>query len=352
MARMRPLIDAKFTEMQGTIDLSHRGQQGQAVEIVAAGDGKVLTDKIIEEMRVIAVEETTRHERALDSARDRSTMSLIAVSLLGVFVLGGLFILFRALRRRGVEEGLRRLSEEKDEFLGMVSHELRTPITVILGNARVLKQKWEALPADARDTALTDIEDHANRMHGVVANMLRLSRPEHQAEVELEPVHVVRLVERSINRHYARYPRPAVRLDAAGGIPPALAHEEYLGQVVENLLSNAAKYGSRTEPIDVEVIAANGVVAISVMDRGPGIARRRRDTIFEPFVRLPDSKQRGEGLGLGLPICRLLMRTLGGDVTVSDRPGGGSRFTATLQAAPVPQEEAETAAQAELVAAD
>jgi signal transduction histidine kinase len=122
--------------------------------------------------------------------------------------------------------------------------------------------------------------------------------------------------------------------------------------VVENLLSNAAKYGSRTEPIDVEVTATGGEVAISVMDRGPGIERRRRDTIFEPFVRLPDSQKRSEGLGLGLPICRLLMRTLGGDVTVIDRPGGGARFTATLQVAFVPQEEAETAGQAELVAAD
>jgi signal transduction histidine kinase len=349
MDRMRPIVTAKLDEMQRTVDLARAGDRDTALAVVRSGEGQRLTEQILNEMQVIAREESERHRDARSTASSRSTQSLIAVSLLGVFVVAGLVWIYSALRRRGVEEGLRRLNTEKDEFLGMVSHELRTPITVIMGNASLLQRQWQHLSEEDRARALSDIEDESRRMHGVVGNMLRLARPEREDPVELEPVHLPRLVERSVRRHRARFASPQVIVREPGNLPPVLAHEEYLSQVVENLLSNAAKYGSRSEPIEVELRRAGDEVEVAVLDRGPGIERGRRERIFEPFVRLPGAEKRNEGLGLGLPICRMLMHVQQGGVSVEERPGGGSVFTVSVKRA---EEIAEAATAQDMVFAD
>lgn len=336
MQRVHPAVDAKFAEMDKTISLARGGDQDGAKALLESGEGRTLTDAILEQMRAIATQEAQRHNEARSSASTRSVQSLVAVSLLGVFVVGSLFWMFRSLRRRGVEDGLRRLNREKDEFLGMVSHELRTPITVVLGNANILRRKWHSLDEEGRTTALADIEAEAQRMHGVVANMLRLARPEHRMPVDLEPIQLSKLVGEAVQRHRARIPASNVVVRETGRIAPVLGNEDYLFQVVENLLSNAAKYGAPGEPIEVELSGDSSGARVEVLDRGPGIDSGRKRHIFEPFVRLPGPGSERDGLGLGLPICRMLMKAQDGDVAVADRPGGGSVFKITIPLAPDP----------------
>lgn len=335
--KIQPNVAAKLAEMDQTLQLARSGDRDGAMRVVESGTGTQLTNSIIEDMKTIAVHQAGRHSEARATAKTRSRESLIVVSALGLFVAGALLWMFRSLRRRGVEEGLRRLNQEKDQFLGMVSHELRTPITVVLGNASLLRRKSDELNDEQRAAALADIESEGQRMQGVVANMLRLSRPQQQEEPELEPVLLSRLIQQSIRRHQARFPSPPVQFRESAPSSVVLGNEDYLGQVVENLLSNAAKYGSPSEPIEVEVRAAGDVVQVAVMDRGPGIVKARQSQIFEPFVRLAGEGHANEGLGLGLPICRLLMKAQHGDVSVSDRPGGGSVFTLAVPLAPDPE---------------
>ena len=340
MESIRQNVDAKVAEMNRAVQLVRDGRRDEAVALVSEPAGQQYKQDTLTAMQNIHGVEAERHLAARSTANSRADQGLIAVSLLGVVVAGGLVWAFYSLRRRGVEEGLRQLNREKDEFLGMVSHELRTPITVIMGNANLLRRKWDTLTDAQRASALTDIEDESNRMHGVVANMLRLSRPERDSDIELEPVLLSRTIERAVRRHQGRYPEPKVLFDTARDVHPVMAHEDYLSQVIENLLSNAAKYGSRTEPIEVEVREAGDRVEVAVMDRGPGIDRKRRQHIFQPFVRLPGSGRSKEGLGLGLPICRMLMRAQDGEIAVSERPGGGAVFTITLQRAEALHDEA------------
>ncbi len=337
MKLIRPAIEQKFAEMDQTVALARAGDRAGALEVVETGRGKELTTTILDQMRVIAAYEAARHNEARSDASTRSTQSLVAVSLLGIFVVGAMFWIFRALRRRGVEEGLRQLNREKDDFLGMVSHELRTPITVVLGNANLLRRKWSDLDEEDRVTALADIEDEAQRMHGVVGNMLRLSRPEHRQPIELEPVLLSRVIAEAVRRHTARFPQSRVKVRDAETAPPVLGNEDYLLQVLENLLSNAAKYAGVGGSIEVDVTMRSNNAQVAVLDRGPGIVHERRKHIFEPFVRLNRPGEERDGLGLGLPICRLLMRAQDGDVTVTDRPGGGSIFSFTVPLAPDPE---------------
>ncbi len=337
MQRVRPAVEAKFAEMDQTIAVAEAGDREQATRIVESGEGARLTTTILDEMKSIAAVEAKRHNEARSSASTRSVQSLVAVSLLGVLVVGALLWIFRSLRRRGVEEGLRQLNREKDEFLGMVSHELRTPVTVVLGNANVLRRNWPTLAPADRATALADVEAEAQRMQGVVTNMLRLARPEQRLPAELEPILLGRLVAEAVQRHEARFPESRVLVREADRVAPVLGNDDYLIQVLENLLSNAVKYGAPNEAIEVVLSADATRARVEVMDRGPGIKGARKRHIFEPFVRLPGPGSDRDGLGLGLPICRMLMKAQDGDITVADRPGGGSIFSIVIPLAPDPE---------------
>ena len=86
-----------------------------------------------------------------------------------------------------------RASRAKDEFLGLVSHELKTPITTVLGNAAILRDRSDKLDADQRQTALDDIYDGAQRLAAIIDNMLALARLERGAELDSEPLQLLRM---------------------------------------------------------------------------------------------------------------------------------------------------------------
>jgi len=120
---------------------------------------------------------------------------------------------------------------------------------------------------------------------------------------------------------------------ALDDVPPVRGNEARLVQVVVNLVMNAAQ-SLKGDPTRDEVFLTTrreaDVVFLEVADSGAGVAPTDRERIFEPFVT---TKPIGEGTGLGLFVCRNVVRGLGGDVTVHDRPGGGALFRVTLPAA-------------------
>ena len=112
-------------------------------------------------------------------------------------------------------------------------------------------------------------------------------------------------------------------------LPPVLADEGYLRQVLQNLLSNADKYSPQGKPVDVSAEREGLVVRVIVADRGPGIAREHLDAIFEPFVRMQGGTA-VPGAGLGLAVCQRLVEAMGGRMNLRPRPGGGSEFSFTV----------------------
>ena len=121
--------------------------------------------------------------------------------------------------------------------------------------------------------------------------------------------------------------------DQSGRLPRA-CHPIALKRAVRNLVENAVRYGDQAR---VEITASNTDVAISVEDNGPGISPQDRERIFEPFVRLEESRNRETGgIGLGLAIARTIIRANGGDIVVSEGSTGGAKFTIQL---PLPDQE-------------
>jgi signal transduction histidine kinase len=228
-----------------------------------------------------------------------------------------------------VEERTQQLVEAnaaKDDFLGLVSHELRTPITVIMGNAQLLRRGETALPQADRVFAIADIHREAERLNRIVENMFVLAGRARDGVIETEPVLLQRLMTSIVEQHRVRFPHRPVVLHVEPGLPPGLGHSGYLEIVANNLLSNAEKYSPAAGPIEIEVAARGDFVEISMSDSGGGIPEQEWESIFQPFYRSAATAHSAPGIGIGLAVCRELMRAQGGDIVVSRAPNGGACF--------------------------
>jgi signal transduction histidine kinase len=234
---------------------------------------------------------------------------------------------------RVTTEDLRHANSAKDEFLGLVSHELKTPITTIMGNADVLRRLFERLDAETRNQALEDIHNDAGRLDRLIENMLILARLERGEEIELEPVSLPRIVERVVDAHRRALPTRPIEVLFRDPRAVVAASAGYVEQVVNNLISNAAKYSPEDAPIEIAVERVGNEVAVDVLDRGNGIAPEEAEQVFEPFYRSPRTAGGAPGIGVGLAVCKRVIEAQHGHLWARPRPGGGSDFGFALPAA-------------------
>ena len=235
-----------------------------------------------------------------------------------------------------VEEALResevRLQQAlvaKDEFLGFVSHELRTPMTVILGMSRIL-ERGELDPMRAREVA-HDVAQSADVLNGVVESMLLLARIDRdEAGVLREPVVLHHAAVEVVEAHGSRdASRPyTVEVQSRGALVDVQA--AWLTRVIDNLVSNAAKYSTPGAPVVVSVDADDREATLRVLDSGPGLSEAELARVFEAFYRAPSAVQRAPGAGLGLAVARRIVELLGGRIWARALPTGGTEFGVAL----------------------
>jgi two-component system sensor histidine kinase KdpD len=218
------------------------------------------------------------------------------------------------------------------EIVDILSHELRSPITTIHLGTKVLLGAGPDIPGPVRDEVVEAVEEEAERLYRLVENLLAVARHEGGANpLALRPLllqhWLVRVIEGEVRADRGLRVRAAVPAD----LPPVLADDGALAQVIRNLLLNAARYAADGMP--VEVVARRPdprTLEIDVLDRGPGFSARERDLLFEPFYRTPSAAALGSGAGLGLTAARRLMRAMSGDLHADAREGGGARFVLRL----------------------
>ena len=228
---------------------------------------------------------------------------------------------------------LAELERQRAEFLGMVSHELRVPMSSIKGSATTLLGAVSDLdPAEAQQF-FRIIDQQADRMRDLINNLLDVARIETGTlPVDPEPVEVAALVDRGKNTFLSGGGRRNLQIYLDQDLPRVMADRRRIGQVLTNLLSNAARYSAESSPITVNAALENFHVAISVADQGRGIAPEELPNLFRKFSRLGGESQGGE-TGLGLAICKGFVEAHGGRIWAeSDGPGLGSRFTFTIPA--------------------
>ena len=237
-------------------------------------------------------------------------------------------------------EPLEELERMRAEFLGIVSHELRAPLISIKGStATVLGASPAPEPAEMLQF-FRIIDEQADRMRGLIAELLDHGRiVSGTLSVSPEPADVAALVDQARSTFVSGTGRHELEIDLPADLPPVLADRARIGQVLSNLLSNAAKYSPESAPIRIDAKREGVYVAISVSDQGRGVPPDRLSHLFRKYAApVGGDRERGvAGAGLGLTICKGLVEAHGGRIRAeSGGPGQGTRFTFTVPVAAEP----------------
>jgi K+-sensing histidine kinase KdpD len=231
------------------------------------------------------------------------------------------------IRLARTEQQVKALQESErmqQEMLANVSHDLRTPIgTILTASTNLLIADP---PLEIKDR-LETIASEARRLNNLVADTLDLARIEGDAlQLDLEPVLLADAIESAVARLTMRAPTREVQWAGDGAGVMVLADWTRLGQIFDNLLANADRFGPPRTPVVIEVSAEEpGFSTVRVVDFGPGVPAAYREKLFERFVRAP-SDHSPESTGLGLAIVRGLVLAHAGTIELEDRPGAGAVF--------------------------
>jgi two-component system sensor histidine kinase KdpD len=218
-------------------------------------------------------------------------------------------------------------------LLAAVSHDLRSPLATVKAAVTSLRSAEIEWSAKDETELLAAVEDGADRLEALVANLLDLSRLQMGVvnplitEVDVTAAICGTLVP----LHNAD--RIVVRTDSV--LPPVIADPGLLDRILANLLENALHYAPNDTAVAVEAAPACGGVAVRIVDHGPGVPTAQHEKLFTPFQRLGDVPA-GTGLGLGLAAARGLAQTMNATLAATDTPGGGLTMTLTMPAADAP----------------
>jgi K+-sensing histidine kinase KdpD len=225
----------------------------------------------------------------------------------------------RLAERADQARSLAAVDRQRTALLAAVGHDLRTPLATIKASASTLRQTDVRVPEDERNELLAGIEDAADRLDAVVANLLDASRLQAGAvSVHAVPVSLDEMVSAAV----IAVPGAAERVttDVAEDLPLVQADPGLLERVLVNLLDNALRHGHAERLVEVRAAAGTQSAKLEVVDHGPGVAAEHRERLFEPFQRLDDSGD--GGVGLGLSVARGFVEAMDGAM-VADQTGGG-----------------------------
>ncbi|NGP18058.1 sensor histidine kinase [Devosia aurantiaca] len=368
-------VALKLGEMARTIDLVREGNSAAANAIVDTNEGKATQDAIrgFLDQFIEAVDQRLTE----GVANQRSTFNLLR----WVSIAGGLVILAvvagafwavisytRELARArstveelntGLEERVKertadlgKANEEIQRFAYIVTHDLRAPLVNIMGftseletGVQAVKTYIEAQPkedatptaVEAREAALTDLPEAVSfiraatrKMDGLINAILKISR-EGRRQLKPEPVNLQQLAEASAAAVHHQVADSQGEIDTDIRVGQVFTDRLSIEQVLGNLLDNAIKYQDPSRPLRVSISARHlpgNRVVIEVADNGRGIAEMDHERVFELFRRSGTQNHPGEGIGLAH--VRTMVRSLGGDVTLTSTLGQGTTFIVNL----------------------
>lgn len=225
-----------------------------------------------------------------------------------------------ALEERNLElaqanRELQHLDQMKSEFVSLVSHELRAPLTSLNGGLELAMKSANTLPEQARRTLETMVKESA-RLTNLVQTILDISRFEAgKLEINLGPVALRPLMEQAAEVVLVPQNRP-LEWKFMTDLPPVLADETHLEQIIRNLMCNADKYSPPGAPIYLSACQQGDQVCISVKDHGSGVPKEFQNYIFERFGRGHSGESAPPGWGLGLYFARKLIQAQNGSIGV------------------------------------
>jgi two-component system sensor histidine kinase KdpD len=229
----------------------------------------------------------------------------------------------------------------RNDLLASISHDLRTPLAIISGASSSLLEKAQALSPEQRRALAQSIFEHSQQMAELIANVLQMTRLEYGALAPRRDwVALGEIAGSALGRLRERLAAHPVALELPPDLPLLRVDATLVEQVLANLLENAARYTPPGTPVTLRAQPRDGEVLVSVEDAGPGLPPGDAEALFAKFQRGAAEGAVG-GVGLGLAICRAIVRLHGGRIWAERLPGRGTAFRFTLpmeEAPPVPAE--------------
>ena len=257
----------------------------------------------------------------------RAALGLAWLAVIGAMVAVGVTL------RKSIE-----LGERRRRFVSAVTHELRTPLTTFQMYSEMLADGI-VRTEEQRLVYLRTLKEESRRLSAMVANVLAHARlEERRGPRHVESLSLESLVERVRPPLERRAESSGMTLDIeiAGSVTaPLTVDPDAIGQILANLVDNAAKYAQGGGPatISLHARAQSGSLVLTVQDHGPGVPREQARAIFAPFERGGrDAADPIPGVGLGLALSRGLARDMGGDLTLDAPSGRGASFRLVLPA--------------------
>ncbi len=332
---------------------------------------RIFTVPIVHEGRLVALLQASRSMYVGDNTLEQFGKLLIAGSV-GVAIIGGLSALY--LTRKAIDpvaeitktaEAIYRQSDlgrrinagrgsdelstlgrtfnrmldhieeavgNQQRFIGDASHELQTPLTVIRGNAELLRGN----PQSAKEASPAIIRE-ADRMQRIVDDLLSVTKLDMPGDLHVESIDMHSLTKRIIHDMQTLMGQRSITIHDPNH-SSTFGDEEKIELAIRNLLRNAITATSENGIIEIHLEIDNQEISIKVRDDGYGIPPDHLNHVFERFYRIDRARsRRSGGTGLGLTIVRGVAEAHGGNVTARNSTLGGAEFEIRLPSEPVPR---------------
>lgn len=232
-------------------------------------------------------------------------------------------------------ETIRRLEELdqlKDEFVATIAHDMRSPLSTVVGMAELLRTRWHELDDKNRLNMAKTIEDNAAALAEFAGEVLDVAALDSgRFRFDIRPFDIEGLLRRTTEHYRIGSGQRKILVQVEPGLPRAVGDERRTWQVLTNLISNALKFSSPGDPVEIAATKSSDGVEIAVRDHGKGIDQAQLEVVFDRFTRLSGNNQASPaGAGLGLYISKSMVEAQGGRIWVTSSPGQGSVFSFTL----------------------
>lgn len=237
------------------------------------------------------------------------------------------------LDRQKIKADFRKQEIASKKMLSNISHDIKTPLTVILGYLEIMRLR------DCEDVTLQKVEAKAKQVMELIDQFFTLAKLEAgDKKIEMAKINISELCRETVLGYYDILIQKDYAVDII--IPEqqifAQGDMESINRILNNLLSNAIRYGSDGKYIGLFVREDFDFVYIDVVDKGKGIEKQFAASVFERLYTMEDSRNRSiQGNGLGLTIARNLVRQMGGDLLLQSEPGVRTVFTVKLRRYPI-----------------
>jgi PAS domain S-box-containing protein len=222
------------------------------------------------------------------------------------------------------------IERRKDDFLSIASHELKTPLTTIKGYMQVLQRNIPDNASEKFSITMGKVAQYIDRLNSLIAELLDVSRIQ-TGNIELHeaPIDFDKMVAEAVEGIQTSAPNHRIILSGSTNVS-ILADESHIIQVLNNLISNAIKYGPDSSVVEVHISNVSEYVKVSVKDSGVGMTSEDTKKVFERFYRGNDVQKRFPGMGIGLYVCDQIIKNHKGTLWVDSEKGKGSTFSFTL----------------------